>query len=382
MFTVEGSVQPGYEAVERAFRDNFELRGEVGAAACAWRNGERVVDLWGGLANREREEAWNADSLVVTFSCTKGLVALCLLMLADRGKLDYDRPVVDYWPEFGAGGKQHVSVRDLLNHRSGLVAIDRPLSLAEWADPETVSAALANQEPQWRPGSDQGYGAVTTGAYAAELFRRIAGRSVGSFFSDEVAGPLGADVFIGLPAELSLRVATLYPARLRSEGLGLIREAILGRTVEGRLLRSLLQRRSLTRRAFGNPDLGRRGLQVFNAPQTHALEIPWAGAIASARGLAKVYAALAGGGGMLCRSESIEPLTRRQSWSECDRVMRKPLGFSQGFLKDELHVFAPGAEAFGHPGMGGALGLADSDHGLAFAYVMNRMDLRVRSPRC
>jgi CubicO group peptidase (beta-lactamase class C family) len=382
MFTVQGSVHPGYEAVEWAFRENFERRGEIGAAACAWRNGEKVVDLWGGLASREREDAWNADTLVVTFSCTKGLVALCLLMLADRGKLEYDRAVADYWPEFAAGGKEHITVRDLLNHRAGLAAVDRPLPLTDWTDPVSVAAALASQRPQWRPGSDQGYGAVATGAYAAALFRRIAGRSVGSFFADEVAGPLEADVFIGLPEELLQRVATLYPAPLRSAGLRLISEAVTGRTVEGRLLRQMLRRRSLTRRAFANPNLGRRGLQVFNDPETHTLEIPWAGAIASARGLAKVYAALANGGAMLCRPESIEPLKQRQSWSDCDRVMRKGLGFSQGFLKDECHVFSPGEEAFGHPGMGGALGLADPDRGLAFAYVMNRMDVRVRSPRC
>jgi len=382
MITVHGSVKPGFEAVESAFRENFERRGEVGAAACAWYAGEKVVDLWGGFAHRESERPWTQDTLAVTFSVTKGLVALCLLMLADRGKLDYDRPVAEYWPEFAVRGKQAISVRDLLNHRAGLCAVDQPLPLDAWCDPAQVGPALASQRPQWVPGSDQGYGAVSTGAYAAELFRRIAGRSVGRFLAEEVAGPLDADVFLGLSPELDARVATLYPARLRATSFRLLAEAVSGRTVEGRLIRSLLRRRSFTRRAFSNPDLGRAGLRVFNDPATHRLEIPWAGAIASARGLARVYAALAAGGEELCRPESIEPLVQRQSWSDRDRVMQKPLGFSQGFLKEECHVFSPGEEAFGHSGMGGALGLADPARKLAFAYVMNRMDVRVRSPRC
>jgi CubicO group peptidase (beta-lactamase class C family) len=382
MFTVHGSVMPGFEAVESAFRENFERRGEVGAAACAWHAGEKVVDLWGGLADRESQREWTEDTLALTFSVTKGLVALCLLMLADRGKLDYDRPVADYWPEFAARGKEAITVRDLLNHRAGLCAVDQPLSLSDWCDSAQVGPALASQRPLWKPGSDQGYGAVSGAAYAAELFRRIAGRTVGQFLAKEVAGQLDADVYLGLPRELEDRVATLYPSRLNVASLRLLPEAITGRTVEGRLIRALARRKSLSRRAFSNPDLGRAGLHVFNDPETHRLEIPWAGGIASARGLARVYAALAAGGAELCRPESIEPLTRRQSWSDSDRVMHKPLGFSQGFLKEECHVFSPGEEAFGHSGMGGALGLADPTRELAFAYVMNRMDVRVRSPRC
>jgi CubicO group peptidase (beta-lactamase class C family) len=381
MFTVHGSVKPGFEAVESAFRENFERRGEVGAAACAWHAGEKVVDLWGGLADRESRRAWTQDTLVVAFSATKGLVALCLLMLADRGKLDYDRRVADYWPEFAARGKESITVRELLNHRAGLSAVDQPLTLSGWCDPAQLGPVLAGQRPHWRPGSHQGYGAVSTAAYAAELFRRVAGRSVGQFLATEVAGQLDADVYIGLPPELEDRVATLYPSHLNAR-LRLLPEAVTGRTVEGRLIRSLLRRRSLPRRAFSNPNLGRGALGVFNDPATHRLEIPWGGGIASARGLARVYAALAGDDTELCRRESIEPLMRRQSWSERDQVLLKPLGFSQGFVKEERHVFSPGEEAFGHSGMGGSLGLADPARELSFAYVMNRMDVRVRSPRC
>jgi len=386
MIAVHGTVSPGFEPVEAAFRENFERRGEVGAAACAWHQGEKVVDLWGGQADRDSQHAWDEDNLAVIFSATKGMLALCLLMLADRGKLDYDRAVADYWPEFGTRDKRAISVRELLNHRAGLSFLEQPLPLADWSDPTRVGPALASQRPHWPPGSDQGYGAVSTAAYAAELFRRIADRSFGDFFAEEVARPLDADVFIGLPAELEPRVATLYPAQLGVTQLRLLPEMLTGRTVEGRLLRALLRKRSLTSRAFGNPALGRDGARVFNDPGVHRLEIPWAGGIGSARGLAKIYAALAMGGSLegvqLCHPESIEPLLRRQSWSDRDRVLLKPLGFSQGFVKEECHVFSPGEEAFGHSGMGGSLGLADPSRQLAFGYVMNRMDLRVRSPRC
>ena len=386
MITVHGLVAPGFEAVEAAFRENFERRGELGASACAWVDGEKVVDLWGGLASRETGEPWHEDTLAIVFSATKGLVALCLLMLADRGKLDYDRPVADYWPEFAANGKAKVSVRDLLNHRAGLAIVEQPLSLEDWCRADRIGPVLAQQRPHWNPGDDQGYGAVSAGAYAAELFRRIDGRSVGQFFADEVARPLGADAFIGLPAELEARVATTYPAKFGFKHLKLLPEIVAGRTVEARILRSLLRAGSITRRAFANPRMGREGLRAFNDPAVHRLEIPWAGAIASARGLAQVYAALAHAGThgdiTLVRPESIEPLRARQSWSERDLVMQKPLGFSQGFLKDALHVFSPGEEAFGHPGMGGALGLADPSRRLALGYVMNQMDFRVRSPRC
>jgi CubicO group peptidase (beta-lactamase class C family) len=386
MLTVHGSVKPGFEPVEAAFRENFERRGEIGASACAWHDGEKVVDLWGGLADRDSGRPWEADTVTVVFSATKGLVALCLLMLADRGKLDYDRPVANYWPEFAAAGKERVTVRELLNHRAGLHVVDEPHSLEDWTRSERIAPALAKQRPSWQPGSDQGYGAVSAGAYAAELFRRVAGRSVGTFLAEEVARPLAADAYIGIPAEIQPRVATIYPAKPGTPHLKLIPEVFTGRTVEGRIVRALLRRNSFTRRAVGNPRMGRKGLQHFNDPEVQARELPWAGGIASARGLAEIYAALAHGGTQagvsLCSAESIAPLRARQSWSERDRVMQKPLGFSQGFLKDALHVFAPGEEAFGHPGIGGALGLADPDRRLSFGYVMNRMDHRIRSPRC
>ena len=190
---------------------------------------------------------------------TKGLVALCLLMLADRGKLDYDRPVADYWPEFGAHGKQAITVRDLLNHRAGLAIVDEPLPLEDWCRAERVGPVLARQRPAWKPGSDQGYGAISAGAYAAELFRRVAGRSVGRFFAEEVARPLGTDVFIGLPADLEPRVATIYPAKFGLRQLELVPEILTGRTVEGRILRALLKQAVVHASRIRQPAHGAQG---------------------------------------------------------------------------------------------------------------------------
>jgi CubicO group peptidase (beta-lactamase class C family) len=381
-----GYVADGFGAVARAFRKNFE-QGDVGAAFCAWLDGEVVVDLWGGLADRDQGRAWEEDTMGVFFSVTKGLVYTCLLMLSDRGRLDYDERVVTYWPEFGTHGKEDITVRQLLNHRSGLSAIDEPLGLYDFEDPARVARALEKQAPMWPPGSRQGYGAVSMGPYAAELFRRVAGESVGTFFSREIARPLGIDVYIGLPGELNAKVATVYKVFLSDKIFRVLPIVATGRGVEGRIYRAFMDKTSATRRAFQNPEeLGRTGVPNFNVPRVRRMELPWAGGIGTARGVARMYAALACGGSLdgvtLCRPESLTPLFKRQSWSESDAVLHKPIGFSQGFVKEEPHLFSPNSEAFGHPGAGGAVGFADPTRRLSFSYVANRMDYHLRSPRC
>lgn len=382
---VHGTVAPGFEPFEEVFRENFEQRGEIGASACAVLDGRVVVDLWGGFADREAGRAWEADTLGIVFSATKGLTALALLMLGDRGKLDWDAPVSTWWPEFARDGKDGISVRLLLNHRSGLCAIDEPLTLDDFAHPDRVARALEVQRPLWAPGSAQGYGAVSMGAYSGELFRRVEGRSLGRFLADEVAGPLGADVYLGLPEPENARCARLYPGSLLGRMVELGPEMLRGRTVDGRIMRAFLRRSSATRRALANPRPKSGGIGAFDTPRVRALELPWANAMASARGLARVYAALVAGGSLggvpLCSADALRPLEEPQSWG-MDRVLHKRMGFSQGFVKEEPEIFSPSPEAYGHPGMGGALGLADPARGLAFAYVPNRMDYRLRSPRC
>lgn len=383
---IQGTVAPRFERVRAAFIENFHRRGERGASVAVWHDGELVVDLWAGEADRETGRRWEADTLATVFSSTKGVVALCFLMLADRGAFGYDDPVADYWPAFAAAGKEVITIRTLLNHRAGLAGVDVPITLDAIASrPDEVANILARQAPGWPPDTDQGYHAVSYGLYAGELFRRIAGESLGSFIAREIAGPLGADVYLGLPAELEPRVATNYPATTAERLFNVVPKMLFHRGREGRVYRQVALGGDAAR-AFGNPrELGPRGIDNFNLRRVRALELPWANAVANARGLCRVYSALANGGSIdgvrLVGAGAIAPLAPRQSWVERDRVLRKPLGWSQGFLKEETGLFSPNVASFGHAGAGGSLGWCDPDARLAIGYVMNKMAHHIRSPR-
>src|SRR3954452_20370506 len=209
MVAVEGYIAPGFEGVGDAFEANFELHGEVGAAFAADINGEKVVDIWGGTADLATGAPYAEDTLQLVFSTTKGATAICANMLVERGQLDLDAPVVEYWPEFGAHKKNHIPVRWLLCHKPGLFAVDGTVALEEALDWERICARLAAQAPLWEPGTAHGYHAVTYGFLVGEAVRRISGRSLGSFFADEVAGPLGLDFWIGLPEREEPRLAPL-----------------------------------------------------------------------------------------------------------------------------------------------------------------------------
>lgn len=379
MLAIHGEVATRFEPVREEFTANFR-RGEIGASLCVWHRGEVVVDLWGGLADRDGGSRWERDTLTTVFSATKGVVALALLMLAERGELDYDAPVADWWPEFAASGKADVTVRTLLNHRAGLIGIDDPLTLEMFeVEADRIAEIVAAQAPRWTPGTDQGYHGVTFGLYTAELFKRIAGRSLGEFIATEIAGPLEADFHLGLPAELEPRVATTYPAGVADLVFKVVPKLLFGRGTDGRVFRNAV-RRGDTADAFGNPaELGARNLGNFNTERVHRLELPWGNGIGNARGLCRIYAAVAAG--ELVGGEAVEAIKPRQSWSERDRVLCKPVGWSQGFLKEETRLFSPNPESFGHSGAGGALGWCDPVAGLAVGYAMNRMDHRVRSRR-
>ncbi|MEZ4402381.1 MAG: serine hydrolase domain-containing protein [Kofleriaceae bacterium] len=384
--TVHGTVAAGWEPVSATFAASLARGEEWGGSVSVWHRGRVVVDLWGGVADRATRAPWQADTITTVFSATKGLVALCFLMLADRGQLDYDAPVARWWPAFAAAGKADVTVRTLLNHRSGLVALDRPITLDDLAQrPDHVAALLAAQAPRWAPGTDQGYHAVTYGLYAGELFRRVAGESLGRFLAREVAAPLGADVHLGLAEADEVRVATNHPATTAERVLKIVPKLLFHRGVEGRVYRQVALGRDAAR-AFGNPrELGPTGVANFNTRRVHALELPWCNGITNGRGLARVYAALAAGGTVdgvrLVGAQAVAGLAPRQSWAERDRVLRKPLGWSQGFLKDEPHLFSPNPASFGHAGAGGALGWCDPAAQLAIGYATCKMDHRVRSRR-
>ena len=384
-WTTSGWVAPGFEPVADTFRANFLERGEIGASLCITVEGETVVDLWGGWADLERGRRWEEDTLNVVFSATKGMVATAYLVLEDRGGIDLDQPVIAYWPEVEPAVGQS-TVRDLLNHRVGLVGFRQPITLDDFAR-NRVPRMLPDERPVWRPGTDQGYHGVTFGPYAGELFRRVAGKTVGTFLRDEITGPLGADVFLGLPESEEYRVARLYPSDRRKIAGKVVRRVLFSRSnTEGRVFRAFLRGDSDTRRAFSHPaELGARGVQNFDSRLVRSLELPWASAVGSARGLARVYAALANGGAIddvrIVRPEAIGRVTQRQTWSDRDRVLQKPMGFSQGYVKEGGAVFSPHPEAFGHPGAGGALGWCDPVVKASIGYVPNHMDWRIRSPR-
>jgi CubicO group peptidase (beta-lactamase class C family) len=206
---IHGTCETGYERVRDTFRSAFDRGDEIGAAVSVVRGGERVVDLWAGHADAARTRPWQRDTLVNVFSTTKGMTALCAHRLVDQGKLDLDAPVARYWPEFAAAGKQDIRVRSLLSHQAGLPAIRETLSSEALFDWDRMAAALAAETPWWEPDTRHGYHAVTFGWLVGEVIRRTSGRSVGRYFQDEIAGPLGADFYIGCGPELDSRIADL-----------------------------------------------------------------------------------------------------------------------------------------------------------------------------
>jgi CubicO group peptidase (beta-lactamase class C family) len=383
---IQGTVTPGFEEVRRVFEASFASGEERGAAIHVVWDGKPVVDLWGGVADRSSGQAWTPDTRSVGFSASKGLTAAVALLLVERGHLDPDAPVARYWPEFARNGKRTITVRQLLNHRAGLTAIDAPLTLDDFQDLDNhkLQNALVEQVPAYRPGTKQAYAACAYGAYVGELVRRASDRTVGSWLEHELAIPLGAAVSIGRATDAP--IARLYPVDRKTLLTKQVPEALTKRTTEGRVYRRvILGRRTLAGRAFLNPTLGPERFEVLNDADIQGLELPWMNALVSARGLARLYAALANGGTLdgtrVLSPETIAPVHRRQSWTQRDGVLNKPIGFSQGFVKEERHLFSPNPESFGHPGVGGSMGWADPTVRLGLGYVTNTLDWHIRSPR-
>ncbi|MFN7696687.1 MAG: serine hydrolase domain-containing protein [Deltaproteobacteria bacterium] len=385
-----GTYADGFGPLARVFAEHLASGQEIGAALAIHQRGELVVDLWGGLADVTSRRPWTERSRINVFSATKGLAAMALHLLADRGRLAWDVPVATYWPGFARNGKEDLSVRTLIGHRGGLSHLDTELALSATIDPARraeVLEALEVQRPAWRPGEDQGYHAITFGLYAKELFERVAGESMGRFLRRELLEPLGSDFHLGTPAALDDDVATLYPPSAATRLVKTLATALLephGHVA--RVARDTLRKDSLSRRAFLNPHIDLPGgIAAYNGAAVRRGEMPWGNGTASARGLSRAYLPFASrgvhAGKRYLREESFAHAYRRDGWSERDRVLHKPLGWTCGFLKEELHVFSPVRESFGHAGMGGALGWCDPVNELTFGYVMNRMDFRVRSLR-
>jgi len=357
-----GEVDPRFSRVREVFEEQLAAPGELGAAVCVTVDGRPVADLWGGFADAARTRPWERDSVVNVFSTTKGLLAICAHRLADEGRLDFDAPVARYWPEFAQAGKGEMPVGQVFDHSAGLAAVSKPLppeAMYEW---ETMTAALAEQEPWWEPGTQHGYHALTFGWLAGELVRRASGKSPREYLRDELAEPLGADVQIGLAAEDDARAAELVPAPLPRPG------------EPNMMAKALENPAGVAARAFLNPLM--RPDAVGSAAWRRA-EIPAANGFASARGLARIYGGAACGtlDGVTVLSPEGQARAGAERRAGPDLVLmglfaRYGLGFMLGTPGEPL---GPNAGSFGHSGAGGSLGFADPEARVGFGYVMNQM---------
>ena len=362
---VQGSCDARFRRVREVFAEQAANPEELGAAVAVTIEGHSVVDLFAGTADAARTRPWTGDTLVNLFSTTKGMTALCAHRLADQGKLDLDAPVARYWPEFAQADKDRIPVRWLLDHSAGLPAVEAPLPPQALYDWTAMTEALAAQAPWWEPGTQHGYHAMSFGWLVGEVVRRVSGKSLGQTFRDEIAGPLGADFAIGAPPELDARIAELVPAPMPKPG-------------ETNLMAEIIATaKPYALKAFLNPLVAPT---AFNSRAWRAAEIPAANGHGSARGIARVYTALACGGaldGVEVLSRAAIDRARAPQRSGPDNVIpllptRHALGFQLG---TEAEPIGPNSGAFGHSGAGGSFGFADPESRVGFGYAMNRMEV-------
>ncbi|HZY07912.1 MAG TPA: serine hydrolase domain-containing protein [Ilumatobacteraceae bacterium] len=364
--TVGGFVAPGWEPVRAAFEKNFELGEEVGASAAVYHRGERVVDIWGGAFSPVGERPYDDTTLQLMFSTTKGIVAIAVAMCVQRGLIDYDAPVSTYWPEFAAHDKGEATVAQLLSHQCGLIAPDGPVTLADALDWKTITAMLADTKPDWPIGTGHGYHAVTFGFLAGELIRRTDGRSPGQFVSDEIAGPLGVELWIGLPEEMEERVSPILGRPLNEDNpdpaIKAMLEMFLGPGTRG-------GRALFLNGAFQIED-------AFNRRDVHAAEVPAANGIGNSAALAKIYAATLGevdGVRLLDQAVLDRARTTVTPENEPDLCLVMPTTFGMGFMTHGVFTPYSGPGSFGHSGAGGSNAFAQPERQLAVGYVMNKM---------
>ena len=371
----EGTAKPGFERVAEAFEKNFDAKGEVGASLCLTVGGETVVDLWGGTADQKTGAPWNKDTVSIVFSCTKGATAIAAHVLASRGKLDLDAPVAELWPEFARNGKERATTRMMLDHSVGVPALRAKVKDSGPYEWDYMTHMLAEEAPFWEPGTRNGYHGFTFGWTVGEMVRRAAGVSLGTFFQDEIAKPLGIDFWIGLPEAIEPRVAPIIAYAYKAE------EAKTPFMID-----LATKRDSPAALFYFNVGAWRAG--GANTRAGRAAEIGAANGVTNARGLAGMYAPLANGGGKLVDGETLTRMGEVSMATHDDATLRIPTRFALGFMKSMdnrkrsvgAKLFGPDVDsvimssaAFGHVGAGGSLGFADPAAGLSFGYTMNRM---------
>ena len=369
---VQGHCDPRFSRVREIFAENLRNGSEIGAAVAFTLDGESVVDLFGGYKDKEHSQPWESDTLVNVYSTTKGMTAICAHQLVEQGLLDLSAPVAHYWPEFAAQGKESLPVHYLLSHRAGLPAVRKPLPEGTLYDWKAMTAALADQEPGWEPGTQHGYHALTFGHLVGELIRRISGQSVGEYFREHVAGPLDADFHIGVGPEFDSRISDLH-GRFGSSKSGdqttELPEAIR------KFMRDMADPNTMVGAAFNNPPVSDVSV---NSRAWRQAEIPAANGHGTARSLARIYGALARGGEVdgvrILRPETIERAITPQAEGPDAVLGGLPMRFGLGFmLRSMVMPLSPSPRSFGHPGAGGSIGMADPDTGVGFGYTMNKM---------
>ena len=372
--SIHGQCDPRFKAVRQIFAENLESGNDLGAGVAFTLHGEPVVDLWGGFLDLEHTQPWARDTLVNLYSTTKGMTAICAHQLIERGQLDVDAPVAEYWPEFAAAGKASIPVRQLLCHQAGLPAIRKPLETSVLYDWEALTAALAEQEPWWEPGTRHGYHALTFGHLVGEVIRRVSGQSVGQFFRENVAQPLDADFQIGLPDKDHARTSTLHGRLIGGD------PKASGSEIPEPLkafMRDMADPTTMTGGAFNNP---RIPPDAVNSAEWRRAEIPAANGHGTARSLARIYGALACGGEVdgvrILDGKSIDRAIEVQADGPDAVLGGMPMRFGLGFmLRSPIMPLSPNPRAFGHPGAGGSIGMADPDAGVGFGYTPNKMQM-------
>ena len=374
---VQGHCDPRFAKVREVFEERVPKH-EVGASIAFTLNGESVVDLWGGYKDKAHTEVWDRDTIANTYSTTKGMTALVAHRLVEQGKIDLDAPVANYWPEFAAAGKQEVPVRWLLSHQVGLPAVRETLPSETLYDWDAMCAALAATEPWWTPGTKHGYHPVTYGFLVGEVIRRASGKTVGELFRQDVAEPLGADFHIGLPesehGRVSDMIGSIAPPKTDAKtesGKPAIR--IKGPMAD--FMRDMADPSTMVGAAFNNPRI-RSG--AHNTKEWRNAEIPAANGHGNARALARIYGALACGGEVdgirLLDPESITRARTEQVSGPDATLASMPMRYGLGYmLRSDFMPLSPNESAFGHPGAGGSIGMADPETGVGFGFVMNKM---------
>jgi CubicO group peptidase (beta-lactamase class C family) len=370
---IAGTCEPGFEGVRGEFEENFLSRQEIGASVCVRVQGETVVDLWGGIAEPESGKPWDRDTVGVVFCTTKSAAAACVHLLAGRGQLDIDAPVAAYWPEFGCNGKAEITVFDVLTHRSGVSAIRAPLSEGLALDPVGMAELIAVEAPFFPPGRQHGYAGMTFAYILDALIRRTDGRSLGRYFAEELAGPLGLDFWIGAPPAVESRIAPMLLPQV-----DIFRAARMMLAADPESVPGLF---------FANTGgYMSTGPHNFDSAQAHAAEVPAGGGITNARGLAGLHAPLANPdidhNGVRFDSQAVARLSTAHS-AGFDHGLginsRWGLGFALACdnrwraQRPQRLSLLIGAQAFANSGLGGSAGMADPERGLSFGYTCNRM---------